>query len=92
MSKIIVREYDNSTTSILSSNNFTVALAGFGGVPTAAATDLVNLWDENDCAEFISQADFVSKVGLIGMNKQTVKRVDTSAIAVKSDESTGLDR
>ena len=92
MSKIIVREYDNSITSILSSNNFTVALAGFGGVPTAAATDLVNLWDENDCAEFTSQADFVSKVGLIGMNKQTVKRVDTSAIAVKSDESTGLDR
>lgn len=92
MSKIIVREYDNSTTSILSSNNFTVALAGFGGVPTADAKDLVNLWDENDCAEFTSQADFVSKVGLIGMCTQTAGKVDTSALAVKSSSSTGLDQ
>ena len=92
MSKIIVREYDNSTASILSSNNFTVALAGFGGIPKAKAEDLVNLWDENDCAEFTSQADFVEKVGLIGMNTQTVKRVDTSALVVKSSSSTGLDQ
>lgn len=92
MSKIIVREYDNSTTNILSSNNFTVALAGFGGVPTADASELVNLWDENDCAEFTSQADFVSKVGLVGMNTKTVTRVDSSAIVVKNEESTGLAR
>ena len=92
MSKIIVREYDNSTTNILSSNNFTVALAGFGGVPTADASELVNLWDENDCAEFTSQTDFVSKVGLVGMNTKTVTRVDSSAIVVKNEESTGLDR
>lgn len=89
MSKIIVREYDNSNTGIASSNNFTVALAGFIGDNADNS-----IWDENGCAEFVSQSDFATKVGLVGVSAGGSSTAgDVSALVTVNNTSlvSGLD-
>lgn len=65
MPKVLIKEIDNSTSGLLESNNFTVVVPGFAG-HSAPGYNLADILDENGCAEFTSQADFINYVGLRG--------------------------
>ena len=68
MPKVLIKEIDNSTSGLLESNNFTVVVPGFAG-HSAPGYNLADILDENGCAEFTSQADFINYVGLRGASE-----------------------
>ena len=68
MPKVLIREYDNSTTGLTTSNNFAVVVPGYFG--TAAkdkdgnSYDATNdLWNASGVYELKSQSDFVKYIG-----------------------------
>ena len=60
MPKILIREYDNSTTGAIASNNFSVVVPGYFGEHTGDETDILI---GHDVYELKSQSDFETYVG-----------------------------
>lgn len=71
MPKVLIREWDNSTTGLPTSNNYTVVVPGFLGEAgnryiaeyEADDTKKIPLLVSDDVYEVTSQADFVSSIG-----------------------------
>jgi hypothetical protein len=83
MPKIVTREYDNSTTGILSSSNFTVVVPGYMGTP-ASGYDPADLEIGGfGVYKLTSQAEFLNYVG-----KHAGKKMDAAAPTLEiGDES-----
>jgi hypothetical protein len=60
MPKVLIREYDNSTTGIPASDNFAVVVPGYFGVHTGDATKVLI---DYDVYELKSQKDFEEYIG-----------------------------
>lgn len=72
MPKVLIREYDNSTTGIPASDNFAVVVPGYFGpdAPTITKSDGTTeyladteLWNASGVYELRSQSDFVKYIG-----------------------------
>lgn len=60
MPKVLIREYDNSTTGLPASDNFAVVVPGFFGVHTGDEKEVLI---DQDVYELKSQADFTKYIG-----------------------------
>jgi hypothetical protein len=68
MPKILIREYDNSTTATLTANNFAVVVPGYFGNTiidgkTLDGADINKILIDQDVYEVTSQADFIKYIG-----------------------------
>ena len=71
MPKVLIREYDNSTTGIPASDNFAVVVPGYFGTPAEYEENGVKksydpdtgLWNASGVYELRSQSDFVNYIG-----------------------------
>lgn len=68
MPKILIREYDNSTTATLTANNFAVVVPGYFGNTiidgkTLDGVDINKILIDQDVYEITSQADFIKYIG-----------------------------
>lgn len=68
MPKILIREYDNSTTATLTANNFAVVVPGYFGNTiidgkTLDGVDINKILIDQDVYEVTSQADFIKYIG-----------------------------
>jgi hypothetical protein len=73
MPKVLIREYDNSTTGIPASDNFAVVVPGYFGEPDKyteegieKSYDPADLLIESDVYELKSQGDFDKYIGKVG--------------------------
>ena len=70
MPKVLIREYDNSTTGIPASDNFAVVVPGYFGTPAEYEENGVKksydpdkgLWNASGVYELRSQSDFVNYI------------------------------
>lgn len=60
MPKVLIREYDNSTTGLPASDNFAVVVPGFFGIHTGDEKEVLI---DQDVYELKSQADFTKYIG-----------------------------
>jgi hypothetical protein len=71
MPKVLIREYDKSTTGIPASDNFAVVVPGYFGTPGTYKEDGVEksyspdegLWNASGVYELKSQSDFIKYIG-----------------------------
>ena len=71
MPKILIREYDNSTTGIPTTDNFAVVVPGYFGEPGEYEEDGIKksydpdtgLWNASGVYELKSQSDFIKYIG-----------------------------
>lgn len=71
MPKVLIREYDNSTTGIPAADNFAVVVPGYFGTPDEYEEDGIQksydpdkgLWNASDVYELKSQSDFIKYIG-----------------------------
>ena len=68
MPKVLIREYDNSTTGIPASDNFAVVVPGYFGEEATRGDDGnyladTELWNASGVYELKSQSDFVKYIG-----------------------------
>ena len=69
MPKVLIKEYDNSTTGFPTSDNFAVLVPGYFGTPSkkteTANYDPVDILIDHDVYELKSQADFTKYIGKV---------------------------
>jgi hypothetical protein len=97
MPKVLIREYDNSTTGIPASDNFAVVVPGYFGAsaPTVTKPDGTTeyladtkLWNSDGVYELKSQSDFIKYVG---REASTVKAAKAPRLHIVNHEDDAND-
>ena len=79
MPKVVIKEFDETSPGLVTSNNFTVLIPGFVDEAVWGATDNkkkdgTEIFDANNIYECVTQTDFVSYVGKVApVNPATTK-------------------